>query len=226
MILKPPPQNEPELMERAFSITGKTLAELAFEHQTALPASMARSKGWVGQLIERSLGAAGDNKPEPDFINLGIELKTLPYNKKGEPQESTYVCTAPMSWSAAKEQWETSRLRKKLNKVLWVPIEADVDIPIAERTIGAPILLTLDPKTEAIIRQDWEELMDILHLGRFSKLSAHYGTYLQIRPKAAHSRILQRADNEDGESQWVGPKGFYLRTLFTRTILKEFYCAL
>lgn len=224
MIKKAPPQNELELMNRAFSIAGKTFGDLASEQQITLPHSMTQAKGWVGHMLEQTLGATASNLPEPDFLNLGIELKTLPYNNKGEPQESTYICTAPLSLSSAREEWQTSRLRKKLQKVLWVPIEADSNIPIALRKIATPILLTLEPALEAILQQDWEELMEMLHLGRFAELSAHYGTYLQIRPKAAHSRILQKVSTDEGETRWVGPKGFYLRTSFTRTILKEFYC--
>jgi len=226
MEVKSTPQNTQDLLLRADSIAGQTLQELADAFRLAVPQSMAQAKGWVGQLIERHLGAVAGNKPEPDFLNLGIELKTLPYNAKGEPQESTYVCTAPLTAAAAEEEWHTSRLRAKLAHVLWIPVEADRHIPLPHRKIGAPLLLKLDPQTEMMMRQDWEELMEMLHLGHYSKLSAHHGTYLQIRPKAAHSRILRAATNSDGALQWVGPRGFYLRTNFTRRILKEHYCSI
>jgi DNA mismatch repair protein MutH len=223
MSIKSPPQNELELMTNANELAGKTLAEIAEIHEITLPKNLLQAKGFVGQVIELHLGANSDNKPEPDFQHLGIELKTLPLNKKLQPKESTYVCTAPLSLDAALETWETSRLRKKLLKVLWVPIEADDSINLADRKIGSPFLMSLDPTHEKILREDWEELMEMLHLGRITELSAHQGVYLQIRPKAAHSQILIPALNDEGEKNWVGPKGFYLRTQFTSELLKRYF---
>jgi DNA mismatch repair protein MutH len=218
------PRNEQELLERCHEITGKTLAELALTYKQNIPHSLTHTKGFMGQLIERALGANGLNLPEPDFPNLGIELKTLPLNINGQPQESTYVCTAPLGLNAELEPWENSRVRKKLARVLWVPIEADPCIPLPERRIGAALLWNPSPAVEAILREDWEELTLMLHLGQIANLSAKIGTYLQIRPKAAHSRILNVAINEQGEAVKINPKGFYLRSSLTQKILQENYC--
>lgn len=219
MQIKSPPQNELELLKRAAFIAGRTLAELSMDYFQPLPKNLRKDKGFVGQLIEWHLGASSGNKPETDFPNLGIELKTLPYTSQGKPKESTYICTAPLSLEAGLETWETSRLRKKLIKVLWVPVEACPSIPLSERRVGIPKLLDLDIGSEKIIKEDWEDLMDMLHLGNISHISAHQGQYLQIRPKAAHSRILVSSFNLEGEEEWVVPKGFYLRPCFTQQIL-------
>lgn len=219
----PPPQSDAELLERSLSLAGKTLSELALNSPFSLPDNLLRSKGWIGQLIEWHLGADSHQLPQPDFLHLGIELKTLPLNSKGEPQESTYVCTAPFSTAASMETWENSRVRHKLHRVLWVPIEAHSDIPLEQRRVGNPLLWTMENDVEDIVKKDWEELMEMLVLGEFSSISARFGTYLHIRPKAAHSRILSAAINENGDAIQTGPKGFYLRTSFTKRILKEYY---
>jgi len=219
------PKNEQELLARAHEIAGKTLYELASTYNQRIPRSLIQSKGFMGQLIERALGANGLNLPEPDFPDLGIELKTLPLNANGLPRESTYVCTAPLGLSAEIEPWENSRVRKKLARILWVPLEADPNIPLAERRIGTALLWSPSPTVEAILRQDWEELTLMLHLGQMANLSAKIGTYLQIRPKAAHSRILNTAVNEQGETVRTNPKGFYLRSSLTQKILQENYYA-
>lgn len=219
------PQSEQELLTRCHRIAGKTLAELAQTYHQKIPSSLTQAKGFMGQLIERALGANGLNLPEPDFPNLGIELKTLPLNTNGQPRESTYVCTAPLGLSAEIEPWENSRVRKKLARVLWVPIEADPNIPLINRRIGTALLWSPSPTIESILRQDWEELTLMLHLGQIANLSAKIGTYLQIRPKAAHSRILSPAINEQCEAVRINPKGFYLRSSLTQKILKENYCS-
>lgn len=225
MRLKSPPKTELELLERCQTLAGKTLGELISTSPYALPKSAISSKGLVGQLIEWHLGADSQQLPQPDFLHLGIELKTLPVTAKGDPRESTYVCTAPFSIAALQETWANSRVRAKLQKVLWVPIEADPIIPFIERRVGTALLWQMDAKIEAILQQDWEELMEMLLLGHFSKISARFGTYLHIRPKAMHSRILSAGFDEEGESIKTGPKGFYLRTVFTKNILKEYYCS-
>ncbi len=218
------PTTTAELLDRAEALAGLTLAELALRLQQTLPRSLAKAKGFMGQLMEIALGATASSLPEPDFQHLGIELKTLPLNANGAPRESTYVCTAPLTLSSEIESWENSRVRKKLAHVLFIPIEADPALPLPLRRIGMPLLWHLDPTTEAILRQDWEELTHILHLGQIANLSAKIGMYLQIRPKAAHSRILNVGINEEGEAVLQNPKGFYLRTRFTQQILAAHYC--
>lgn len=219
-----PPQTEQALWERALSLAGKNLGELAMAYNQTIPQSLTFAKGFIGQLIELHLGAMAQSKPEPDFAYLGIELKTIPVTKTGLPAESTYVCTAPLTRESAQETWGNSRVRKKLAQVLWIPIEADKEIPIAERRVGFPLLWRPDTETENILRMDWEELTTLLMLGKGAMVSARLGTYLQIRPKAMHSRILTSFIDENSEESNITPRGFYLRTILTKKILAEHYC--
>jgi DNA mismatch repair protein MutH len=224
MIAITPPKSEAELLQRCHQISGRTFFELAMAYHQTVPTSLNQAKGFMGQLIEQILGASAGNQPEPDFPNLGIELKTLPINADGRPRESTYVCTAPLGLNAQIEQWENSRVRKKLARVLWLPIIADPNIDLSERRIGSALLWSPNAHTLTTLQQDWEELTQMLHLGQVANLSAKIGTYLQIRPKAAHSRILYPSVNEHGEEILMNPKGFYLRTSLTQKILQEHYC--
>ena len=218
--------NEPtciiELTNRFNAIAGKKLIELAKKHNLTIPKSLHYTKGWIGQLIEIALGANAGNKAIPDFPTLGIELKTIPLNKDLQPSESTYICTAPINSPIT--NWEQSTVYKKLNHILWIPVEGTHAKPIAERQIGTPFLWQPSNQQMATLRQDWEELMELLQLGETENLSAKYGKYLQIRPKAANSNILINAFNKDGKLIKIVPKGFYLRTKFTRLILSEKFC--
>ncbi len=224
MLKLTPPKTEAELLSRCSELSGTTLSALAEYYHQTLPSSLTQAKGLIGQLLEYALGANAGNQPEPDFPNLGIELKTIPIDQNGYPRETTYVCTAPINLANELESWENSRLRKKLARILWVPVEADPKIPLSKRCIGNAVLWSPDPDTETILRQDWIELTHMLHLGQTDKLSAKIGIYLQIRPKAAHSRILNPGINEHGETVLINPKGFYLRTILTQKILAACYC--
>jgi len=218
----PPPPDEATLMARARALAGRPLADLAAEAGLTAPADQRRAKGWVGQLVEGLLGASAASLPEPDFPRLGIELKTLPVDDHGRPRESTYVCTVPLE-SGAGEQWEDSWLRRKLARVLWVPVEAQPELPLGRRRIGTALLWSPDAAEEAQLRSDWEELMGMVCMGELERITARYGEVLQMRPKAAHSRVLSTAIGVDGEPVLTNPRGFYLRPRFTAAILRRHY---
>ncbi len=217
-----PPSTEQELLARARELAGKTLGELARKHGRTVPKNLRRAKGWFGQLIEDSLGATAASLAEPDFQQLGIELKTIPVSRDGKPKESTYVCVVPLTGGDGLV-WEDSWVRRKLQRVLWVPVQADPDVPLAERRAGSALLWDLEPDLEAVLRTDWEELMDMVCLGQLEQISARHGKYLQIRPKAANSRALRWAIGETGERILTNPRGFYLRTAFTGEVLRRHY---
>jgi DNA mismatch repair protein MutH len=207
-------------MQRTQAIAGLTLLQLARQLNEPVPEKLNHAKGWIGQLLEKALGATAGSLPEPDFQQLGIELKTLPVNRNGQPRESTYVCTVPLQ-NNHDLVWHQSWVRNKLKRVLWVPIESDKQIPVTERHIGQAILWSPSPQQEKILQQDWEELMDMVCTGQLAQISARHGTYLQIRPKAANASSLVNTEDEHGQAALTLPRGFYLRTIFTEQILKQ-----
>jgi len=217
-----PPPNEQELLARARAIAGLTLGHLAATAGETAPADFRRHKGWVGQLLERWLGATAASLAEPDFQALGIELKTLPVDRQGRPCESTYVCTVPLE-SGHGEAWEESWVCRKLSRVLWVPVEAEPAIPVPERRVGSVLLWSPDARESHLLRQDWEELMELVATGGIEGITARHGEVLQIRPKAADARARRGAVGADGVAIRTNPRGFYLRASFTAAILARHY---
>lgn len=215
------PQNESELLQRAKSIAGLNLGELAAELKMIVPPDLKRDKGWVGMLIETALGAKAGSKAEQDFAHLGIELKTIPINSVGYPLETTFVSLAPLIQNSG-VNWETSHVRYKLSKVLWIPVQGERQIPLAERYIGNPILWQPSLEQERRLQQDWEELMDYIVLGKVEKINARLGEVLQLRPKGANSKALTKGIGQNGEVIQTLPLGFYLRKEFTAEILRNF----
>ena len=214
-------QTEQQLLACAQSIAGMTFGELAQQLQIPVPPNLKRDKGWVGILIEMALGATAGSKAEQDFAHLGIELKTIPINAQGFPLETTFVSLAPLIQNSG-VNWQNSHVRHKLSKVLWIPIEGERHIPLAERHIGAPILWQPSPQQEARLRQDWEELMDYIVLGKLDQITARLGDVLQLRPKGANSKSLTKGIGKNGEIIDTLPLGFYLRKAFTHEILPQF----
>ena len=216
-----PPLSEKELLESASEIAGKTLQQIANQQGLETPDNQLHHKGWVGQLLELSLGATAGSRPEPDFQHIGIELKTIPLNRSGSPKETTFVCA--INLTNIESHWEISLVKHKLSRVLWVPIEADPEIPLAARRVGSAILWSPDKDQDSILRRDWEELMDMISMGELEQITAHQGQYLQVRPKAANARTLTKGIDSEGEEILTLPRGFYLRATLTNQILNQEY---
>lgn len=220
--MKPTPLTEQELLERAWQMAGLTYQELADEAGMAVPPDLKRDKGWVGQLLEWHLGADAGSKPQQDFVELGIELKSIPISYTGKPLETTFVCVAPLT-GVHGLTWEQSHVRQKLSRVLWIPVEGEREIPLAERKVGSPLLWTPSAEEEAELKADWEELMELIVLGQVEQITARHGEALQLRPKAANSRALTEAYSATGKPFKTLPRGFYLRTQFTAKILERYF---
>ena len=215
------PQTLEQLLSQSQSIAGLTFGELADELHIPVPPDLKRDKGWVGMLLERALGATAGSKAEQDFSHLGVELKTLPINAEGYPLETTFVSLAPLVQNSG-VKWENSHVRHKLSCVLWMPIEGSRHIPLRERHIGAPILWKPTTEQERQLKQDWEELMDLIVLGKLDQITARIGEVMQLRPKGANSRSITKGIGRNGEVIETLPLGFYLRKAFTAGILNDF----
>lgn len=215
------PQTLEQLLAQAQSIAGLTFGELADELHIPVPIDLKRDKGWGGMLLERALGATAGSKAEQDFSHLGVELKTLPINAEGYPLETTFVSLAPLVQNSG-VKWENSHVRHKLSCVLWMPIEGSRHIPLRERHIGAPILWKPTAEQERQLKQDWEELMDLIVLGKLDQITARIGEVMQLRPKGANSRSVTKGIGKNGEIIDTLPLGFYLRKEFTAQILNAF----
>lgn len=187
-----------------------------------VPPDQRRHKGWVGQLVEAALGGEAGSAAGPDFPHLGVELKTIPVDARGAPRETTFVCAAPLT-VLGQLTWAESPVRAKLARVLWVPVQADPEVPLGERRLGSPCLWSPSPEEDAALGADWRELSGLVADGYVETITAHRGQWLQIRPKAAHARIRTWAPDDEGDPIRTLPRGFYLRTRFTARILAAHY---
>ncbi len=218
--MKPEPKSETELLKRARDIAGVSFKELADEANLMVPPDLKRDKGWVGQLLEWHLGALAGSKPQQDFEQLGIELKTIPIGHTGKPLETTFVCVAPLI-GVQGLTWETSHVRNKLSRVLWVPVEGEREVPLAERRVGSPLIWSPSENEELQLKTDWELLPQLHVLGLGELSPPRHGEVLARRPDAGNSRVLTEAYGASGKPIMTLPRGFYLRTQFTAQILEQ-----
>jgi DNA mismatch repair protein MutH len=210
------PRSEEALLARARAIAGWTLEAVARSIGSEVPHDLSRAKGWVGTSIEAALGATASTRPIPDFPHLNVELKTIPIDEKGEPRESTYVCTASLT---AVGEWRDSVVKKKLARVLWIPVEAAASIPIGERRVGSPLLWSPSAEEEEVLRSDFEELAQLIESGWVDSIGGDRGRWLQLRPKAQDAAERTWGTDDEGAPVRTLPRGFYLRRSFTRSLL-------
>jgi DNA mismatch repair protein MutH len=215
-----PPRDEAELLARARALSGSSVDALADQWGVRLDGARVATKGKVGELLERVLGATGGSSATWDFPALRVELKTIPLDERGSPRESTFVCAVALL-DAERAEWETSWARAKLARVLWMPIEVRDD---GTRWIAQGRLWSPTPQQDQVLRADFEEILGRIAIGGIEGVSAHLGRWLQLRPKAAHARVrtlAPAAPGDDGGSIATVPRGFYLRARFTGAILRD-----
>ena len=207
-----------ELLQRAAALRGKTLGAILAELGLSASHDPLRTKGSAGETMERALGATGGSTRVHDFPELGVELKTIPINVDGTPLESTYVCTLSLV-DAESQEWETSWVRAKLARVLWVPTVGEHGLAWQERKVGAPLLWQPTPEQEDVLRGDFDDVVGLIGIGRIEDLTAHRGRWLQVRPKAKDGSVRTMAYGVDNEAIATIPRGFYLRARFTGALL-------
>jgi DNA mismatch repair protein MutH len=222
-----PPQSVSELILRAESMAGKTIKALISElnqksHGNIIaPDNLQRKKGWQGQFIETYLGADSGNLSQPDFQHLDIELKTLPIDNLGRVQESTYVCVVNLKDNRL-ESWQESIVYNKLKQVLWVPIAKQPNKDTELSVIATPFLWQANEIELNRLKADWEYVMEKVNLGEVDQLTARDGEILQVRPKAANASVTTKTIGPSGKMIDTLPRGFYLRSKFTQSLLNQY----
>lgn len=214
-----PPRDEAELCRRLGRLAGHPLSAIAAAHGVEVPGDLRRSKGWVGTLLERALGATAASRAQPDFPGLGIELKTIPVDPRGRPLESCFVSSLDLG--AVDRRWEISPVRKKLARVAWVAVEASPQVPLAARRLGAALLWSPSPPELATLRADYEDIVELIDEG--FTVTAHRGTWLQLRPKGRNAAALRWSIDEEGALARTAPRAFYLRRSFTASLLEQHF---
>lgn len=218
--MKPPPRSIDELLARARALEGSRIGDLLRELGCEASDDPVRTKGSAGETLERALGASGGSSRVRDFPDLGVELKTIPVSAEGIPLESTYVCTLTLG-DAESQEWETSWVRAKLARVLFVPHVGPHGAAWQERVIGAPLLWSPTQDQEGVLRGDFDDVLGLIGVGRVEELTAHRGRWLQVRPKARDGSVRTIAWGADGEAIATVPRGFYLRARFTGALLVD-----
>jgi DNA mismatch repair protein MutH len=121
----------------------------------------------------------------------------------------------------AGESWETSYVRRKLARVLFVALEVpEGSRSVGDRRVAAVRLWSPDPAEEAALRADFELFVrHYFREGRAAEITGHLGAVMQVRPKGRDAADTRDAYDASGRPVRVGKHGFYLRPAFVAHIL-------
>ncbi len=151
--------------------------------------SITKNKGNVGNMLQECwFGKKANNRPEPDFPELGIELKVTPFitNKsRNKTAKERLVLNIIDYMSEVKLTFETSHFWSKNQKILLMYYEYFKNAKVADFKVLATILFEYPEKDLIIIKQDWEKIIQKIKDGKAHELSEGDTLYLGACRKGA-----------------------------------------
>jgi DNA mismatch repair protein MutH len=162
---------EREILSRATSLEGMTLAQLGTGHDLTQPSSM-HNKAAAGHALEAFFGLKRNSDPRPDFVAASLELKStgLRIRADGSVGQKERIALRMMGKFVPEELWETSALRHKLDRLLIVFFGYVDDAPIGSFRILKVVRWSPDADELALLEADWQVIRKVrLAGGRLSE---------------------------------------------------------
>jgi len=159
-------KTEEELVYKAKQAEGKTFGEIDKSGRI----ENERAKGQLGQIIEESFfGYEVNSNSEPDFAELGIELKVTPVrrNKNGTLSAKERLVLNIINYhEEVQTKFENSSVWNKNQEILMMFYEWIPKVKRAEYQILKSYLHKFPEDDLAIIKQDWEFIVQKIIDGR------------------------------------------------------------
>ena len=152
---------------------GKKLNQIYDEIDASIKNKFRKNKGMAGQIFEGLTGRVPNNDPEPDIKNLQIELKALPVQitkdkdklKKYKSKERSKIKSINYE-DLLNETWQNTKVRKKINKVLYNVYLHPEGVHFSEldklEYIDSFLFELNKSDDKQIIKEDWELLSDLV----------------------------------------------------------------
>jgi DNA mismatch repair protein MutH len=184
----------------------------------------ARSRAGFGSVLENYYyGINPGNSPEPDFPEVGVELKStsIKKNSKGFVAKERLVLNKIDFKKEAHATFETSSFIKKNRSVmlvsyLHVPGEAVVDVPIKIAELVE--FENLPEEDRRIIREDWDKIHSKIVANKAHELSEGDTFYLGACTKAATGADL--TSQNDGVH--AKPRAYSFKSGYMTALTKRF----
>lgn len=218
------PGNRESIVEYAQKLVGHTLRDSCDVDSFSCRKG---NKGKLGQAIEYCYFEYEPNSAqEPDFPEVGLELKTNPVKRKKDKTLSAkerLVLTMIDYCALVDETWESSTVRSKMDDMLLITFlhESEKDeFDYEFEFVGTPII---PPEDMAVIRDDWETIVAKVKAGLAHEISGGDTNYLEACTKGASSKTVRRQPYSDimAKQRAFALKSSYMTSFYDKNICLE-----
>jgi len=188
------------LSEEEIISIGKSLLKKTFK-QISDTSSKLSKKGSIGNFIEEEVYHIRPNsRPEPDFVDAGIELKVTPFRMNNDNSISAkerLVLNIINYIEEAKKSFYTSSFWNKNSKIyllfyLWESNKTQKDFYVM-----FDYLLTYSEEDLIIIKKDWEIIHQKILEGKAHEISEADTMYLAACTKGVNRKSLRKQYKSD-----------------------------
>lgn len=183
-------------------------------------------KGYFGDLVqEHYFGIKPNSRPEPDFAEAKVELKTTPLKKNGKDElvaKERLVFSMIDYKKVVGEKWETSSFLAKNGMLLLMFYLYEKQLDLMEyRFLIVRLLKMIDdfPSEDMIqIKKDWEFIVGKIRAGEADKLSEADTYYLGACTKSSDSSKRRDQPYSDIKAK---PRAFSLKQSYINFIIRQ-----
>lgn len=208
------------IVEFAQKLKNKTLRETCGEE---IEQHGYSGKGNFGQILEKYyFGYEPNSVAEPDFIEVGIELKSSPLKtlKNGEYRSKERLVLNIINYlEVYKEEFEKSTFWKKNAHLLLVFYLHDKDLSLLDYIIKLVDLWEYPEEDLKVIRRDWEYINQKIREGKAHELSEGDTFYLGACTKG--STALKSFRDQPFSSEKAKQRAYSLKQGYVNHIIAK-----
>ncbi|AMC94477.1 hypothetical protein AOC36_10975 [Erysipelothrix larvae] len=214
-------QSKEELVEKVKTIIGKRIGDYEVEGML----NNQNSKGWVGHIMEQGVfGYEINNKRQPDFDNIGVELKATGYkwvrNGKQVSAKERLVITMINYFDDINTMFYDSHCFSKIDKILLILYEYEKQKARSDYIITNYYFYEYDKipsKDKLIIENDWQTIISKIKNGKAHELSEGDTFYLGACPKGVNKdSVTEQPFSEEPAMK----RAYSLKTTYMTNLLR------
>lgn len=183
---------------------------------------LSTGKGAIGNLIQENwFGIAVNNTPAPDFPEAGVELKVTPFvvRLKQKRAKERLVCNMIDYCNEYRLVFETSSFWKKCKTMLILTYHHNNALQKSDFLIDDAFIYQFPDIDLAIIKKDWEKIVNAIRRGKAHEISEADTLYLGACTKARDSKVLRKQPFSIIKAK---PRAFALKQSYVSQILTDY----
>lgn len=215
-------ETKEELLKAAKSSLGIPFKDLDKTNRLTSP------KGGIGQMVEENVFEySANSSPEPDFSNLGIELKVSPMIRKNDNSyraKERMVLNIIGYMTENLNDFEKSHFWHKNKEILMMFYEHNYNKPKGEWFLQEMLDFQWPKEDLLIVKQDWKKITSKIKQGKAHELSESDTLYLGACTKgstAAKSLVKQPYSPIQAKQRAYSLKQSYVNFILKNYVLDK-----